>query len=57
MIEIIRITLMLIMLVIGFMKCNECEELKRKLDIQKTENKSLRRVLFENDLIPEEFVK
>lgn len=47
----------MIMLYLALEKNKECKELKQKLAIQETENKSLRRVLFENDLIPEEFVK
>ena len=31
--------------------------LEVKISLKETENKSLRRVLYENDLIPEEYVK
>lgn len=43
--------------IILILKINECKKLKEKLDIKITENLSLKRVMYENDLIPEKFVK
>jgi len=55
MLEILR--MMLVAVIVCIIKNIQIMKLKQKLAIQQTENKSLRRVLFENDLIPEEFVK
>lgn len=47
----------ILLLVMCVLKDLKIDSLETKLMIQETENKSLRRVLFENDLIPERFVK
>ena len=36
---------------------SEIKELKQKLDIKTSENLSLKRVMYENNLIPKEYVK
>lgn len=54
MIEVIMIVFLLLALGILTVKYHKLED---RLTIQKTENKNLRRVLYENDLIPEKFVK
>lgn len=47
----------ILLLVMCVLKDLKIDSLETKLMIKETENKSLRRVLFENDLIPERFVK
>lgn len=47
----------ILLLVMCVLKDLKIDSLETKLMIKETENKSLKRVLFENDLIPERFVK
>lgn len=47
----------ILLFVMCVLKDLKIDSLETKLMIKETENKSLRRVLFENDLIPERFVK
>ena len=47
----------ILLLVMCVLKDLKIDSLETKLMIKETENKSLRRVLFENDLIPERFIK
>lgn len=54
MIVIFIVVALIIVLVLKDIKINN---LKNELDIKSTENKSLRRVLYENNLIPSDFVK
>lgn len=55
MIEIIR--LIIVTIIICIYKNKQISKLEEKITIKETKNKSLRRVLFENNLIPEKFVK
>lgn len=47
----------ILLLVMCVLKDLKIDSLETKLMIKETENKSLKKVLFENDLIPERFVK
>lgn len=47
----------ILLFVMCVLKDLKIDGLETKLMIKETENKSLKRVLFENDLIPERFVK
>lgn len=47
----------ILLLVMCVLKDLKIDSLENNLMIKETENKSLKRVLFENDLIPERFVK
>ncbi len=49
--------LIVIMIAICCYQYIKIQNLKTELDIRNTENKSLKIVLAENDLIPEKFVK
>ena len=53
MIVIFIVVALIIVLVLKDIKINN---LKNELDIKVTENKNLKRVLYENDLIPKKFV-
>lgn len=53
MIVIFIVVALIIVLVLKDIKINN---LKNELDIKATENKNLKRVLYENDLIPKKFV-
>lgn len=54
---IIIFVLAIVLLVIGVFKQLKIDNLETQIMLKETENKSLKRVLFENDLIPESFVK
>lgn len=54
---IIMFVFAILLLVMCVLKDLKIDSLETKLMIKETENKSLKRVLFENDLIPERFVK
>lgn len=47
----------LVMLLICAYKDVKIEELKEKIAIKESENLSLKRVMYENDLIPGEYVR
>lgn len=47
----------ILLLVMCVLKDLKIDSLENNLMIKETENKSLKRALFENDLIPERFVK
>lgn len=57
MVELIRISCIIALYILGICKCNECNKLKEKLSIKESENLSLKRVMYENDLIPGEYVR
>lgn len=53
----IVIFIVVALIIVLILKDIEINNLKNELDIKATENKSLRRVLYENNLIPGNFVK
>lgn len=54
---IIIFVLAIVLVVMCVLKNLKIDSLETQLMIKKSENKALKRVLFENDLIPESFVK
>lgn len=53
---IIIVILAMLLITLNYSKDKKINNLKNELDIKATENKNLKRVLYENDLIPKKFV-
>lgn len=53
---IIIVILAMLLITLNYLKDKKINNLKNELDIKVTENKNLKRVLYENDLIPKKFV-